>query len=80
MKLTDLRDDKFGQQEEDQVKIEDIDELIAGPGFLNLSEKERGKRADNRIANTDDVNKRLIIQKFNEKPEWKIEPLCNALN
>jgi hypothetical protein len=63
------------------VKIEEIVKQIPPPPIINLSEKERGVRADNRVANSEDINKRLIIDKFkNEKPEWKIEPLCQALN
>lgn len=60
------------------MKIDEIKEQISPPPIISLADnKERGQRADNRIANTEDVNKRLIIDQFkNVKPEWKIEPLC----
>jgi hypothetical protein len=38
--------------------------MISPPPIIRTSEKERGVRADNRIANPEDVNKRLIIDQF----------------
>lgn len=81
MRPTNLRDDDFGQPEKPKARTEVITDMISPPPIIRTSEKERGVRADNRIANPEDVNKRLIIDQFkNVQPEWKIEPLCKSLN
>ena len=74
MRPTNLRDEDFGQLEQISVNIEEITELIKPPPIISLTAgKDRNVRQENRVANPEDINRRLIIDSFSEQSYWKIE-------
>ena len=65
LKVIDLRDDNSAQKEEAGSKIVEITQQIPPPPIISFNtDKISGQRAENRVANPEDVNKRAIIYQF----------------